>query len=135
MRARWSLVVLILTLAGCASMSPAQVDAKMRSWEGLHINELMNAWGPPTNQYEAAGKQYFSWTSQERPSGNASPSVGVSAGSYGGHMGISLGTVFSTGNSGPQMCVRSAELDASGKVSSIRWSGDPDYCDKVTPRR
>lgn len=127
-----SLVLAVAMMAGCASVPPAEVDAKMRAWEGIHINELMNAWGPPTNQYQAAGHQYFSWSSQSTDSGG--PSFGIGLGSYGTHSGGSVGTSVGGGYKTVN-CQRSAELDPAGKVVAIRWNGDSTYCNEVTPKR
>lgn len=122
----------LLVLSACVSMAPGEVDTRVRAYEGLHINELMSAWGPPTNQYQAAGKQYFSWSSQEVDSGG--PSFGIGIGGYGSNVGGSVGTTVGGGVRSIN-CVRSAELDAAGKVAVIRWNGDPGLCAKVTPRR
>ncbi|MBI2381595.1 MAG: hypothetical protein HYV16_12670 [Gammaproteobacteria bacterium] len=126
--------VVSLGLTACASVQPAHVDARMQAWEGVHIETLMDAWGPPDREYEAAGRQFFSWSSQRRERGGG-PTMGVGVGGGGGHVGVSVGTLFGLGGGGGGVCTRSAELDQDGRVVRLRWNGDPDYCDKLTPRR
>lgn len=123
-----------LALTACASVPPAEVDARMNAWEGVHINTLMDSWGPPSNQYEAAGVKYFSWSNEQRGTGASSPSIGVGVGSFGGNVGVNLGTVFGGGPKNA-ICTRSAELAADGTVKRIRWNGEPEYCRDVTPVR
>lgn len=52
--------VCLCLLAGCVTQ--AEVSEAIASWEGSHINEVVNSWGPPTSTFAApGGGTWYTW--------------------------------------------------------------------------
>lgn len=122
-------LVVLLGLAGCASVSPATVNSRMQSWYGVSADALMDKWGVPAQTNKVDGQDWLIYRQSQQSS---SPSVGIGIGGGGGHVFGSVGTVF--GGSKTTGCVRQVVVMA-GKVVQIRWQGDPQLCLKLTPPR
>ena len=119
----------ILLLMGCVSMT--QVNQRINDWENISLSDLINSWGVPTKQQVIAERTFYIWNNI---SNDNSPTVGLSAGSFGGHGGISLGTVFG-GNAEENFCSRVVEVDKEDNIKSIKWNGKPKLCYESTPER
>lgn len=66
---RWTVMVAVLAAHGCALMIPGEAtNAKMRSWMGHNIRDVIAAWGPPTSQSvdEAGGTYQWEWVGNTR---------------------------------------------------------------------
>ena len=53
-------VLVVSFLGGCATTN---YDAIMASWQGSHYNEVIAAWGPPTQVLEDPPGQSMTWAS------------------------------------------------------------------------
>ena len=127
------LLVLSVLLSGCTSVPLNQVNYRLQSWKVSNIEDVIKYWGVPSKQQEINNRNYAEWLSKESTPGNTSVSVGT--GSFSRHSSIGLGlTLFDLGGS-DDVCSRTIAYDSSGMITEIRWSGDKDYCFKITPDR
>ena len=123
------MIVLIVSLAGCITME--QTNQRVNAWQNVTLSDLINSWGVPTKEQVIAERKYYIWNNA---SNDSSPTIGLSAGSYGGHGGISIGTLLG-GNTEENFCSRVVEVDADDKIQSIKWNGKPKLCYELTPER
>jgi hypothetical protein len=54
---RLFLVIFFFLVTGCTTTSSV-----MNSWVGRNINDVVQSWGPPTNQFSGGGTTTYSWT-------------------------------------------------------------------------
>jgi len=116
-------------LTGCISSS--QVNERLGAWENLNLADLINSWGVPSKQQEITGRKFYVWNNKDNRS---SPTLGVSVGSFGGHGGISIGSLFG-GGTDENICSRVVEVDMEDKILSINWTGKPSLCYELTPQK
>ncbi len=123
-------LMLFIPLTACVSTK--QADQRILAWNNnITLQELINAWGIPSKSRTIAERKYYIWNAQ---GSSSSTSVGISMGSYGGHGGISLGTILG-GDVEQHICSRVAEVDAEENVVSVQWTGDAKLCYDLTPER
>lgn len=60
-RGLWMACVVVL-LSGCATT--AKYEQMLSAWVGASELDLYRTWGPPNNQYEAAGSKFVSFMRQ-----------------------------------------------------------------------
>lgn len=60
-RGLWLACVVVL-LSGCATT--AKYEQMLSAWVGASELDLYRTWGPPNNQYEAAGSKFVSFMRQ-----------------------------------------------------------------------
>lgn len=59
----WNILLICVTLAGCA---------KIDSWKGHHVDELIQAWGPPTEtQAMSGGRRVLIYANSHMVSGTS----------------------------------------------------------------
>jgi hypothetical protein len=60
MRKMFLILTLALFMSACAST--ANYEAKLNTWRGVDINNLINSWGPPSNEYTMPnGDIMYTW--------------------------------------------------------------------------
>jgi len=125
------LFILMLTflLAGCVSMK--QAEQRISAWDNVTLTDLINAWGIPSKEQEIANRKFYIWNDKNNSN---TPTIGISAGSFGGRGGISISTLFGGGEE-ENFCSRVVEVDLEQKVKAIQWTGDPTLCYELTPQR
>jgi len=127
------LLLLSLLVSGCSNIPLNQVNDRLQSWKASSIEDVIKYWGLPSKQQQINGKSFAEWINKESSPGNTSVSVGT--GSFSRHSSIGLGlTLFDLGGS-DDVCSRIVAYDSSSKITEIRWTGDKDYCYKITPDR
>ncbi|WP_251359357.1 hypothetical protein [Kangiella sp. TOML190] len=124
-------IISLLMLTACASVPPADVDAKLTAWQGQSINTLIQAWGVPTQEREINGIKYAEWNAREV---SQRPSVNVGVGGYGSHVFGSIGTTIFGGRKETN-CLVQVGYNQEGTVISSNWSGDTDTCDAAIPEK
>ena len=120
-------------LSGCISME--QANNRINAWENVTLTDLINAWGVPSKEQKIDGRKFYIWNNKDL---DRSPTIGVSAGSFGGHGGISISSLFGGGTE-ENFCSRVVEIDvnANGKetIKTIQWTGKPKLCYELTPEK
>lgn len=60
---RWGLLLALLLLAGCVAQ-PAQTpaDRAITYWLGRPLDEVIGAWGPPTEEMTEEGRHRYLWS-------------------------------------------------------------------------
>ena len=114
-------------LTGCVSME--QANQRIYAWDNVTLTDLINSWGVPSKEQEIADRKFYIWNSSN--SSNA-PTIGISLGSFGGHGGISISSLFG-GGAEENFCSRVVEVNAEEHVKAIQWTGDPKLCYDLTP--
>ena len=61
---KFFLLVLVITLAGCAARSNRQMTQEMNSRVGQNIAQVIDAWGPPSTVYDEDQSKVYVWSSQ-----------------------------------------------------------------------
>ncbi|WP_115718755.1 hypothetical protein [Gallaecimonas mangrovi] len=125
---KWAFIAL-LCLGGCASVPPAKVDARMAMWQGVSAEALMDKWGVPSQTTKVEGQDWLVYRNTQT---SAKPTIGLGVGGGSGNVFGSLGTTLGGGPS-TTGCTRQVVIGNDGKVSRIRWQGDPKLCWKLTP--
>ena len=105
-RASWLLALAASTLAACASVDNDELTAARQSWRGATYDEVLKAWGAPTQ----SGVDTHSWLMSETRIQQAG----------GGGVG---GVIFAP----PARCDRTLAF-RDGRVVDERWIGDPAAC-------
>ncbi len=126
-----AIIVLFMTviLTGCVSME--QTNQRINAWDNVSLTDLFNSWGVPTKEQRIAERKFYIWNSKDSSN---TPTIGVSLGSYGGHGGISVSSLFGGGRE-ENFCSRVVEVDAEEQIKSIQWTGEPKLCYDLTPVR
>lgn len=118
-----------LILAGC--ISSQQANQRITAWDTVSLSDLVNAWGVPSKEQQIASRKFYIWNNKDN---STTPAIGISAGSFGGHGGISISTLLAGGNE-ENFCSRVVEVNEQGQVIDIQWSGKPGLCFELTPER
>ncbi|MED5525549.1 MAG: hypothetical protein VX447_12465 [Pseudomonadota bacterium] len=124
---KWAFLM-ALGLGACTSVPPEGVDARMHQWQGYSAEALMDKWGVPAQTNKVEGQDWLIYRDTKTGS---KPSIGIGLGGGSGNVFGSLGTVFGGGPS-VDGCTRQVVV-VDGKVSQIRWQGDPKLCWELTP--
>ncbi len=129
------ILILIFTffLTACASIPKAQVEDRLQLWKASNMDELVKFWGLPVKQQQLGRNNVAEWENKLNEAGNSSVRIG--GGSYGRHSSIGLGFIFSDLGGKKGYCKRQVSFDKNGKILSISWKGDGDYCYQITPDR
>ncbi len=122
-------ILTIILLSGCVSKK--QVDQKISAWDNVTLTDLISAWGLPGKEQVIAGRKFYVWNNKDNSN---SPAIGISAGSFGGRGGISIGTLFG-GGSEENFCSRVVEVGDNDQIIDIQWTGNPKLCLEMTPER
>lgn len=127
------LISILLMFTGCASIPAPQVDSRLQQWREGSIDDLVKFWGLPNRQLELGENHIAEWINQLDKDSNVAVSLG--GGSWGRNSSIGLGvTLFNLGG-GHEVCQRQVTYTKEGVILKIIWSGDKDYCYKLTPDR
>jgi len=122
-------VLTALMLSGCVTME--QANERITAWDNVTLADLITAWGLPGKEQVIADRKFYVWNNKDNSN---SPAIGISAGSFGGRGGISIGTLFG-GGSEENFCSRVVEVDESEQIKTIQWTGNPKLCFDLTPKR
>jgi len=122
-------VLTALMLSGCVTME--QANERITAWDNVTLVDLITAWGLPGKEQVIADRKFYVWNNKDNSN---SPAIGISAGSFGGRGGISIGTLFG-GGSEENFCSRVVEVDESEQIKTIQWTGNPKLCFDLTPKR
>ncbi|MCP4273046.1 MAG: hypothetical protein GY781_13980 [Gammaproteobacteria bacterium] len=122
-------ILTVFIISGCVTTE--QANQRISAWDNVTLTDLINAWGVPTKEQEIAERKFYIWNSQGTSN---TPAIGISAGSFGGRGGISIGTLFG-GSTEENFCSRVVEVDSDEKVNNIQWTGKPGLCFDMTPER
>lgn len=99
-------VIVVLLLAGCATT--AGYEQVLKSWNGQDINKLVQAWGPPSNEYRMPnGDTMYTWL-------NVGGTV-VTASQYAG---------IATSTAVTYWCKTTFTVNPYGSIQSWRWEGN-----------
>jgi len=123
------LLTTLLVIGGCVTSQ--QANERINAWDSVTLNDLITAWGLPTKTQVISERKFYIWNNKDT---SASPAIGLSAGSFGRRGGISIGTLFG-GGSEEDFCSRVVEVDAGEQIKSIKWSGNPELCFELTPKK
>jgi len=127
------IILFLFVVAGCSSIPTTQVDSRLNEWRNGSIDDLVKFWGLPTRQLKLGENHIAEWVNQLDKDSNVAVSVG--GGSYGRRSSIGLGVnLFNLGGE-QETCQRQVTYTAEGVILKIIWSGDSDYCYKLTPDR
>jgi len=119
-----------ILLTSCVSVK--QADDRILAWNSAEtLQEIIDAWGIPNKSKVIAEHKYYIWNARAE---SRSPTMGVSVGSFGGHGGISIGTILG-GDAEQNICSRVVEVDADNNVKSVQWTGDAKLCRDLTPEK
>ncbi|NVJ61780.1 MAG: hypothetical protein HWE27_15400 [Gammaproteobacteria bacterium] len=119
-------IALIVSLANCASYSPAQVQQQLALWNNTSLETLIGVFGVPAKQYVLESNRYVEWIKTEQDSGSSSISIGTGTGGRGwfSSLGVSL-PIEST----PDTCViRATTTENENQVTKLDWQGDKNFC-------
>ena len=105
-RASWLRALAVSMLAACASVENDELAAARQSWRGATYDEVLKAWGAPSQ----SGVDTHSWLMSET---RIQQSGGGGAG----------GVIFAA----PARCDRTLAF-RDGRVVDERWIGDPAAC-------
>ena len=124
-------VFCLLTLSGCSTVQPAEVDSKLTAWQGADIETLIQTWGLPTAEQTVNGLTYAEWNTRDIKN---KPSMRVGVGSFGGNFFASIGTTLFGGRKEVH-CRVQVGYNAEGRIMTTNWSGDAEACDAAIPER
>lgn len=113
---------IIALLAGCAT---GTMDRIMTSWQGEHIDRVVERWGYPNAERNFRGKTLYVWNES---STYVLPSYSTTTGTVsraGPGMAFYSGTT-TTMPGGPitGVCERILEVDSAGRVVAWQWEGN-----------
>ena len=111
-RASWPLALAAAALAACASTDGADAEfaAARESWRGATYDQVLMAWGTPSQ----SGVDSHTWLS-----GDGSKYSGAGVG----------GVIFPAAGCDRTLAFR------DGRVIDERWSGDPELCKRYARRK
>lgn len=117
-------------LTGCVSM--AKMDERMEPWQTASLQQIIDAWGPPTKEQTVGERIFLIWNDASQDSGfNIGISIG---GSVGRNAGVNLSTLI-PGTNEESVCSRVVEIDSEQNILGVSWNGEPSTCFDVTPAR
>ncbi len=109
------LLILTLLVVSCGTLQNKMMQEIFSSWEGSHIDEVIERWGYPDAERVVAGRQIYIWDYREdvmMPSFSSSTSSSSFMTTGGG--------VLRT------LCRRTLEVDEQNRV--IRWQHSGGNC-------
>ncbi|QNN24936.1 hypothetical protein HED60_22535 [Planctomycetales bacterium ZRK34] len=53
-----AVIIVCLCTVGCGGQ---KMDEIMESWQGAHINDVIDRWGPPTTEQHIGGRTMYTW--------------------------------------------------------------------------
>ena len=130
-RCRFTMLLLVCCLSGCASVPVTKVNERIKAWESSSYDQILKYWGLPSKTTVANEVYYAEWVNIEHENGNTSVSVGSGTRIGAGAIGIGL-TLFQLGGSSDK-CSRIVRYQENGKIIDISWKGTQDFCFKLTP--
>ncbi len=112
-RASWPLALAALAAAACASTDGSELAAARDSWHGATYDQVLMAWGTPSQSSVDSHTWLSADTGPRRPS---------SGGGIGGMMYPAA------------RCDRTLAF-RDGRVVDGRWGGDPAFCQSYARRK
>jgi len=109
----------IMLLPGCATRSVMQ--GIMSSWEGAHIDSVVNQWGYPDEQREFNERKLYVWHHNKSV---MLPSTTTTTGTVNSYGGVNATSVTSGGGMLHGSCDRILEVDERGTVVRWEWKGN-----------
>ena len=111
---------LTISLVGC----PAAINKSMASWEGHNVNELIAAWGPPSQTFsDGNGGQVFVYAESRQWIQPGSATTTASATTVGNYTYGSATTVYQPAYVEGYNAYRMFWVDSSGTIYSWSWRG------------
>lgn len=119
---RIALTLILLALAGCSTTGT--MGEIVGSWQGEHIDTVVQQWGVPDREYKtASGRTIYEWGSS---TSGSMPTFATTTGhvSSTGHVHA---TTFTTPSHISGSCTRRLTADGDGKIINGAWGGS-DCC-------
>ncbi len=102
------LVTITLSINSCATTS--KYTAKLNTWIGHDVNELITSWGPPSNEYTMPnGNKMYTWL-------HVGGTLVVSNYNYFLRMTLTNAVTY--------WCKTTFNVDESGIITGGRWEGN-----------
>lgn len=123
---KWSVFVccFVAALTGCTNSTMKSI---MSSWEGEHIDSVIEQWGFPNEEKEIAGHKLYVWY---RGRSFYVPATSTTTGYVYGNS-FSANTSTFGGYPVHAYCTRILEVDDSGHVTRWQWEGNDCPCMEI----
>ena len=119
-----------ILITGCVTV--AKVNDRIQPWETASLQQIIDAWGPPTKEQTVGTRIFLVWNDVAQESGI---DIGISiGGSISRNAGVSLSTLL-PGATEENVCSRVIEIDSEQTILGVSWNGDPSTCFNVIPAR